>query len=320
MRPVIKSIVYLLLLAGLFFSCTPKKSTRPLSLWMEENGKVKILSTIAQVGDLVTAVGGERVDGWVLVPGDLDPHSYELVKGDGEKMGRADLIFYNGLGLEHGASLSALLRANPKAVSLGEAIRKRSPERTLAKGAVIDPHVWMDISLWKEGVQEIRERLSMIDPEGAPYFQERAEKLEMEMEEAHRSIYRSLQQVPSNQRYLVTSHDAFRYFARAYLRDPEEADWSNRVTSPEGLAPDGQLNPVDIQRSIEFLKEHQISVVFPESNISREAVKKIAAASREMGYEVRLCETPLYGDSPSGLKYLDMMRRNGEVLCEQLGK
>ncbi len=322
MRAIIKGIVFILLSGSLLlsYSCYKKKSSSPLALWMQDNGKVKVLSTIAQIGDLAAKVGGERVDGWVLVPGDLDPHSYELVKGDGEKVSRADLIFYNGLGLEHGAGLSALLHTSPKASAVGEAIRDAAPDQILQKDGIVDPHIWMDVSLWKKSVQQIANRLADADPAGAPYYRERAEGLEKEMERIHLSMYDLLQSVPSGKRYLVTSHDAFRYFARAYLADPEEADWSNRFTAPEGLAPDGQLNPIDIRHTIDFLKAHKISVVFPESNLSREAVAKIAASSRELGLDVRLCSQPLYGDSTSGLSYFEMMRRNADVLFQQLGQ
>lgn len=315
-----RAILFGFLALFFFNACSQKKSLNPLSKWMQDNGKIKVLSTIAQIGDLVASVGGERVDGWVLVPADLDPHSYELVKGDGEKISRADLIFYNGLGLEHGAGLSSLLHANHKAAALGEAIRDRSPERILKKDGIVDPHIWMDISLWKKGVGKIAERLSELDPEGAAYYRARAEMLEQKMEQVHAYMIDRLHKVPSEKRFLATSHDAFRYFSRAYLADPGESDWIDRFIAPEGLAPDGQLNPVDIRRTIEFLKAHHISVIFPESNISRDAVAKIAAASRELGLDVRLCSQPLYGDSTSGLSYFEMMKSNADVLAEQLGE
>ncbi len=318
MSAVIKNILSALLAVVLCVSCTQKKSLSPLAYWMSENGKIKVLSTIAQIGDLVDAVGGERVDSLVLVPGELDPHSYELVKGDGEKLLKADLIFYIGLGLEHGASLSALLKSSDKAIPVGDEIRRISPHEILEKDEVVDPHIWMDVSLWQKAVGRIAERLSKADPDGAEYYTARAALLEKEMESTHLYMRDRLQQIPSDRRFLVTSHDAFRYFARSYLAEPREKDWSRRFTAPEGLAPDGQLNPVDIRRAIDFLHKHRIRVVFPESNVSRDAVAKIASASREMGIEVLLCKKPLYGDSTGGLPYLEMMRSNAEVIAEHL--
>jgi manganese/zinc/iron transport system substrate-binding protein len=285
---------------------------------MEDNGKIKILSTIAQIGDLVEAIGGERIDSLVLVPGESDPHSYELVKGDGEKLTRADLIFYNGLGLEHGAGLADFLKSNPKAAPVGEAIRQLAPDRILEKDGVVDPHVWMDVSLWRQALNSITNQLIQIDPEGAEYYHARRALYEKEMESTHLYIRDLLHKVPAEKRYLVTSHDAFRYFTRSYLADPGEADWSRRFTAPEGLAPDGQLNPLDIRRAIEFLKAHGIRIVFPESNVSHDAIQKIATASREFGLKVAVCREPLYGDSTSGLSYLEMMRRNALTLSNHL--
>ncbi|HSX26825.1 MAG TPA: zinc ABC transporter substrate-binding protein [Chlamydiales bacterium] len=303
----------------LFFilaACNFKKPV--INHWMEENGKIKILSTTAQIGDLVFEIGGDRIDGAVLIQGELDPHSYELVKGDGEKLDRADAIFYNGLGLEHGASLSTRLRTIPKATAIGEEIQKRSPDRILKKGGAIDPHIWMDISLWMEGIDPVVERLSQVDPEGAAFYQEKGNALALKMEAAHSQIFDRLQSVPSEKRYLVTSHDAFHYFTRSYLANPGELNWADRFAAPEGLAPDGQLNPNDIQKIIDFIHRNAISVLFPESNVSRDSIKKIATAGREMGLEIRICSETLYGDSMSGLTYLEMMKRNADTIARYL--
>ena len=307
----LKKVILTLLAPLLFLGCGPSE-------WAHEDGKIKILSTTAQIGDLVRAIGGDRVDSWVLIRGDLDPHSYEMVKGDGERLNRADLIFYNGLGLEHGASLSSFLKASPKAMAIGEKIRALEPERILKKGEVVDPHIWMDISLWQKGITPIVEALSALEPEAAAGFRERGAILSGQMNAAHLEIRALLQTIPAERRYLVTSHDAFHYFTFSYLSESGEADWAKRFAAPEGLSPEGQLNPRDIQKIIDYLREKRISVVFPESNVSRDSIRKIAAAGRELGLEIRLSSDPLYGDSMSGLSYLEMMRRNGETLVKYL--
>jgi len=316
----IKNIFLMFLAVILFVGCSQKKSGDRLSDWMKTGGKVKILSTTGQIGDLVAAVGGERVHGLILIGAELDPHSYELVKGDGEKLARADIIFYNGLGLEHGASLSALLRSSSNGVALGEKIRLSRPERILYREKVLDPHIWMDVSLWKEAVQPILEALIAKDPEGAPYYTERAFQFVEEMDKTDLYVKNLLASVPKDKRYLVTSHDAFRYFTKAYLADLDDLDWAQRFTAPEGLAPDGQLNPMDIQNIINFLRVHHITVLFPESNVSRDSVMKIVSAGNELGLHLRLCRKPLYGDSLCGLSYLEMMRKNAEVISQHLAE
>lgn len=279
-----------------------------------DSDKKKIVCTIPQIGDLVQAIGGDRMECHILVRGELNPHSYELVKGDGDRIASADLVFYNGLGLEHGASVSSMIQSHPHAVALGDAIRQQHPDRVLTRGDTLDPHIWMDLSLWKEGIPTIVEALSSIDPEGAADFQKRAHELNKKIEEADQKIWTLLHQVPESQRYLVTSHDAFQYFTRRYLAEEGEADWSKRFAAPEGLAPDGQLSIADLRAIVEHLEEHQISVIFPESNVSRDSIRKIADVSR-----VRICKEALFGDSIRG-SYIDSMLKNGEILAKELGE
>lgn len=309
LKKVIFSLIFPLLAVG----CSAQNREESSS-----SSKLKILSTTAQVHDLVLEVGGERVEAKVLIRGDLDPHSYEIVKGDAEKLSASDLIFYNGLGLEHGASLSSYLHASDKAVAVGEKISQAHPNLILKRDQVIDPHIWMDISTWEKGVGPIVQALSEKDPEGAIYYKERGEALSAKMLEAHRDLYDLLQKIPEERRYLVTSHDAFRYFTRSYLAAPNDPNWEMRFAAPEGLAPEGQLNPKDIQKIIDFLKERKLQVLFPESNVSRDSIRKIASAAKELGLEIRICSDPLYGDAMSGFSYLEMMRKNGETLARCL--
>ena len=313
--------VWVAVFASMLVSCSKKEGRSTLlHHWMQESQELKILCTTAQIGDLVSEIGGSRIKTWVLIQGDLDPHSYELVKGDDEKILSADIVFYNGLNLEHGSSLSALLRGSPTSVALGDTIAKRFPEKILKRGSIVDPHLWMDISVWQLTLGPIVESLSSIDPEGASYYQTQADLLDQKMESAHREIREKLHQIPRDKRYLLTSHDAFRYFTRSYLADEGELHWQNRFAAPEGLAPDGQLSPVDIQRMIDFLRAYRISVLFPESNVSRDSIQKIASAGQELGLNIRVCREPLYGDSMSGLSYLEMMRKNGDVVARYLNE
>lgn len=314
----IKNIFFICLSFFLLTACSGSKSSDRLHQWMLENGKVKILSTTAQIGDLVAFVGGNRIDHLVLIKGNLDPHSYELVKGDGEKLSRADWIFFNGLGLEHGASLSSFLQSRPNTSALGDAIAKNFPHRILRKDSVSDPHLWMDVGLWKEAISLIEQQLAFMDPEGAVYYHENSSILKQAMETKHEQIYQLLHELPSEKRYVVTSHDAFRYFARSYLADPEEVDWEMRVAAPEGLAPDGQLSSFDIQHTIQFLKDHSVSVLFTESNVSKDAIQKVISSGKLMGLNLRICQEVLYGDAMGSLSYLEMMQHNADVLREWL--
>jgi manganese/zinc/iron transport system substrate-binding protein len=294
--------------------------------WFKENGKIKVLTTTAMIQDIVERVGGDRVDVISLITGELDPHSYQLVKGDAEKISRADLIFANGLGLEHGPSLHQQLENNPKAVPLGNWIMAKEPEIIVLLNGQIDPHIWMDISIWKKIVPYIVEFLSVQDPSHSQDFQRNGDTVLAEMDEAHRQIRLEMQAIPEEQRYLVTSHDAFNYFTRSYLatdREIVDGTWQQRFAAPEGLAPDSQLSAVHIKEILDHVKKYGIRVLFPESNVSKDSIRKIVSAGNEMGLVLIVSDVSLYADAmgapgSDGDTYIKMIQHNANTISGQI--
>jgi manganese/zinc/iron transport system substrate-binding protein len=317
--------ICLSLLGLITCGCQSQGNPSVLDTWARENKKVKVLSTTCMIDDLVAFVGGDRIDHLALIVGEMDPHSYELVKGDSEKFESAHVIFYSGLGLEHGASLHYQLKHHPHAFGLGDFLLAHYPEEIIEVEGQVDPHVWMDISLWSKTVDLIAKALTEADPEAEAFYLRNAEELQARMKEAHLRIYEDMQAVPQKKRYIVTSHDAFNYFTRAYLATPEEVaggSWRQRFDAPEGLAPEGQLGLVDIQQVIDHLKNCDVHVVFPESNVSRDSLKKIVCACTQTGFRVKIAPEVLYGDSmgpvgSSAATYLGMMQYDASVLKKQ---
>lgn len=308
------------------FACSEDSHVATATRWMKPNNKVKVLSTIAMIGNLVDQVGGEHIDNLILIKGELDPHSYQLVKGDDEKFAFADIILYNGLGLEHGPSLQKLLYKNPKSIGLGDEIQKKHPELILQYQGQTDPHIWMDASLWAKTVPDIVKALSEKDPEHAAYYSSNGEKLIEEMNQVHQKTRAQLMQVPDEKRFLVTSHDAFNYFTRAYLASEEEQqknNWQKRFAAPEGLAPESQLSATDIQNIINHLSTYGIHVLFPESNISKDSIRKILSAGKEKELDLYISTEFLYGDAmgppgSAGDSYLKMIEHNAKTIANCL--
>ncbi len=322
-----KPFIFLLVLLAFFSACSNNDGLQQRNqLWRERNNKIKVLSTTAIIDDLVKQIGGEYIDSIALIKEDLDPHSYQLVKGDDEKMAFADIIFFHGLGLEHGPSLQQYLYTSPKAVSLGNKIQEGSPELILHEKGQVDPHIWMDISLWRRAVPFIVDTLSNHSPTHAAFFSENGSRLMDDMDALHGEIRKKLQGIPSEKRYLVTSHDAFNYFTRAYLAEEGEEDhqsWRMRFAAPEGLAPESQLSSTDIQYIIDHLAEYNIHVLFPESNVSQDSIRKIIQAGRENGLDLKIATTYLYGDAmgqpgSDGDTYFKMMQHNATTIEKYL--
>lgn len=323
------SLISILFVCFLFLlSCSGERTLRQKEWqkWIQDNDKVKVLSTTAMIHDLVKHVGGEYVDSLTLIQGSLDPHSYQMVKGDDEKFAYADIIFHNGLGLEHGPSMHQHLTHNPKAVALGDALERQDPSAIIYIDGEKDPHIWMDISLWEKMVPFIVEALSQKDSIHAQEFNANAESLRQEMARVHHEVRETLHQIPADKRYLVTSHDAFNYFSRAYLSEDGEIEtdeWRKRFDAPEGLAPESQLSATDIRKMIDYMKKYHIQLLFPESNVSRDSIKKILQAGREQGLNLQIACCPLYGDAmgepgSEADSYLKMIKHNAKMLVQHM--
>ncbi len=316
----------LLLLTGCALKQAGKEHRQQLQSWMAPNGKLKVLATTGMISDIVQEIGGDNIDTYTLIQGDLDPHSYQLVKGDDEKLAYADLVLYSGLGLEHGPSLHNYLHDNPKAYPVGDQIAKLHPGRILTYDNVVDPHVWMDLSLWKYTIPYISQLLSEKDPAHAEGYRLRAQKLFNQFDQVDQEVRSMLQELPENRRYLVTSHDAFNYFTRRYLATDEEVEngqWQDRFAAPEGLSPESQLSAHEIQAIIDHLQVYGIETLFPESNLSRDSIRKIVSAGKEKGLELKVNEVPLYGDAMGpqgspGESYIGMIRHNAKTIYDNL--
>jgi manganese/zinc/iron transport system substrate-binding protein len=307
------------------WSCSSERNAG-FRTWIENNGKIKVLSTTAMINDLVQQIGKDHVDTLTLIQGQLDPHSYQLVKGDDEKLVFAQLIFYNGLGLEHGPSLYYHLSDNPKAIALGDQIEQQDPSSIIYVQGQKDPHIWMDISLWNKAVPVIVEALSKKDPAHAAEFRANGAALQQTLLQAHEQIKSIVHSAPEQNRYLVTSHDAFNYFTRAYLAPDNERHnglWEKRFAAPEGLAPESQLSTTDIRSIIDHMQKYHIKLLFSESNVSQDSIKKILQAGRERGLDLKIACCPLFSDamgppSSEADTYTKMLLYNAKMITRYM--
>lgn len=322
-----KSFWYLIVL--LLFGCVTQRGVereKQRQIWFQDNGKLKVLNTTPIINDMIKRIGGEFIDTTSLIEGALDPHSYQLVKGDNEKLLFADVIFYNGLNLEHGPSLYHYLLDNPKAFSLGDTIDSQNPDCIIVINGQKDPHIWMDPNIFSKSIPFIVHILSQKDPVHAADYAKNGQQLQNELISLDAEIKRIINILPPGERYLVTSHDAFNYFTKAYLALPEEVTtntWRERFAAPEGLAPESQLSSVDIREIVNHLKRYHIHVVFSESNVSQDSLRKVVDAAHSEEFDVSIVHFPLYGDAmgekgSNGDSYFKMLTYDARLLAEYL--
>ncbi|EPP35611.1 periplasmic solute binding family protein [Chlamydia ibidis] len=272
------------------------------------------------IHDCVVRIVGDKIHTLVLIDGSIDPHAYEMVKGDEDKMVISQLIFCNGLGLEHSASLRRHLENNDKVINIGENLINNGAFSPLQEDGCYDPHIWTDISIWREGVREIADALIKKFPEWEDEFVRNRDTLLDEMYRLDLWAKKCLSSIPAENKYLVSGHNAFGYFTRRYLAAEEEiADnsWKKRCISPEGLSPEAQISIRDIMLVVDYIHKNNVQVIFPEDTLNQDALKKIAACLKK-GHSVRLSKNPLYSDNVKQ-DYFNTFKHNVSIITEELG-
>lgn len=275
-----------------------------------DNQKPKVISTSTIIADLTARVGGEEIDHQdILKPGD-DPHVYEPVPADSVALEKADLILYNGYNLEPG--LIKMINSTgikAKKVAVGEAITPLQLEKEGQK--VPDPHVWGSAKNGIIMVEKIRDQLIELSPEDKEIFTANAAQLIRELENLDRWITAAIETIPPSQRQLVTTHDAFQYYAHAY---------GLKVAGTLiGISTEEQPSAQTVKNLADAIKNLQVPAIFAETTINPTLITTVAA---EAG--VKLAPQQLYSDSigavgTRGDSYVKMLRENTRSIVESLG-
>ncbi|MBM7621447.1 manganese/zinc/iron transport system substrate-binding protein [Bacillus tianshenii] len=280
----------------------------------EESDKLKVTTTIAQIGDIVANVGGEHVEVESLMGPGIDPHLYQASQGDIGKLSKADIIFYNGLHLEGkmGDILEKMSKDKPT-VAVGEKI----PEELLLTAdddaKKKDPHVWFDITLWIHAVEAVTETLVEQDKENAETYEENAANYIKDLKELDAYGKEQIASIPEESRVLVTAHDAFKYFGEAYGME---------VTGLQGLSTDAEFGLRDVQSIIDLLVERNVKAVFVESSISEDSINAVVKGAESRGHTV-VIGGELYSDAmgEAGTEtgtYLGMFKHNIDTIVNAL--
>jgi manganese/zinc/iron transport system substrate-binding protein len=277
--------------------------------------KLDVVATTGMIADAVRQVGGERVNVEALMGPGVDPHLYRQTRTDIVRMTRADVVVWHGLYLE--AQLEEFftgLAKRKKVVALAERLDKaRLLEHEEYKGR-FDPHVWMDPKLWRDVVIAAREALSDLDPAGKPVFEASAARHLAEIDRLTAYSERVLASVPTAARVLVTAHDAFNYFGRAY---------GFEVLGIQGISTESEAGLKQIEALVTTLVERKVKAVFVESSVADRNVKALIEGAAARGWTVEI-GGELYSDAmgESGSyegTYIGMIDHNVSTIARALG-
>jgi len=269
--------------------------------------KIKAIASFSILGDMVSQVGGDRVDVIALVGPDGDAHVYEPTPADAKNLAAANILFVNGLGFEGWMDrLEKSSGFKGKVVVASTGVTPRQMVEDEKK--ITDPHAWQSLANGKLYVANMRDGLIAVDPEGKAIYETNAAKYLDEIVKEETVVKETLAKLPEERRKIITSHDAFGYFGAAYGLE---------VIAPEGVSTESEASAKDVAKIIRQIKAEKVPAVFMENITDHRLLDQIA---KETGAKIG---GTLYTDAlsqPSGPAgtYLDMFRNNIETLSEAL--
>lgn len=275
---------------------------------------LRVTCTTGIIGDAVAEIGGNYVEVTSLMGPGVDPHLYKASQGDLARLSEADINMYNGLHLE-GKMTDVLVKmasrvpTYPVTDTIDESLLREPPE---FDGAY-DPHVWFDVSLWREVAKRIHAILVEHQPLHRNYFDGRAASYQQKLTQLDAYARTEIARIPAENRILVTAHDAFGYFGRAYDID---------VVGIQGISTSSEYGLQDLDKLVDMLVERNVRAVFVETSVSHRSIEALIAGAEGKGHTVHL-GGELYSDAlgeagtPAGT-YTGMVKHNVDTIVEAL--
>jgi len=280
----------------------------------ETDRPLTIVATTNLVADVARSVAGEHAEVQALMGPGVDPHLYKASEGDVRRLAEADLILYNGLHLEGKMAdiLVKMARGRP-VVALGEGIPEESLREPPEFAGQYDPHVWFDVSLWRQTLPVVAEELAALDPDHAADYRANADRYAAELAALDAWVEERIASLPPERRVLITAHDAFGYFGRRY---------GMQVVGIQGISTLAEAGLQDIERVVDLVVDSEVPAIFVESSVPRRTVEAVQGAVRSRGRELAI-GGELFSDSlgaagsPEGT-YPGMVRHNVGTIVEAL--
>ena len=266
--------VITVLLAG----CSAESATAPTTF--TGSAPMRVTCTVAMLGDLVARIGGDRVQVENLMGPGTDPHLYRAVPSDRRTLELSDLVLYCGHHLEGNLGPTfAAFRSQVRTVAICEQVDSALLLADEETPHSYDPHLWFDVELWSTVAQLVCDELSVFDSANAEEYAERTLQLRGELAELHTNVKGAVVSIPSEQRVMITAHDAFRYFGRAY---------GVEVMGIQGLSTADEAGVRRIRTLVDLIVERKIAAVFVESTIAEDNVRALIEGCKARGHALKI--------------------------------
>ena len=276
--------------------------------------KKVVTVTTSFLYDMVDNLVGDKVEKELIIPAGEDPHLYTAKPQDLEKLKKADLVLYHGLHFE--GKMVDVLEKKGSAVS--RTFKKEDIGEMEENGKVIiDPHFWFDLKLYKEATKNAAEDLIKLLPDQKESIEKNLESYTAKLDKLDSENKEKISSIPESSRYLITPHDAFNYFSRAY---------NIPVKAPQGVSTDSEVANKDIEDTVNFIVDHKIKAIFAESTTDPARMEKLKESVKAKGFDVKVVSgegNELFSDSlaplgQAGDNFIDMYKHNVDLIVENL--
>lgn len=306
----------LIMLAVLIFvsSCSKNDNKDALDIRNQSKEKKVVTVTTSFLYDMVYNLVGDKVDRELIIPAGEDPHLYTAKPQDLEKIKKADLLLYHGLHFE--GKMVDVLEKRGSAVA--RSFKKEDVGEMEQDGKiVVDPHFWFNINLYKEATRNAAEDLEKLLPEEKENIEKNLKDYLAKLDDLDKENKEKINSIPESSRYLITPHDAFNYFSRAY---------NIPVKAPQGVSTDSEVANKDIEDTVNFIVKNKIKAIFAESTTDPMRMEKLKEAVNAKGFDVKVVSgqgKELFSDSlapegQAGDSYIDMYKHNVDLIVENL--
>ena len=282
-----------------------------LSAGADAADKVKAVASFSILGDMVSQVGGDRVEVVTLVGPDGDAHVYEPTPADAKNLTASQILFVNGLGFEgwmDRLEKSSGFKGKVVVASTGVKARTMVEEEGGKPETITDPHAWQSLANGKLYVGNIRDGLIAADPDGNSVYEANAAKYLGEIMQEDDAVKAALATLSKERRKIITSHDAFGYFGAACGLE---------VIAPEGVSTESEASAQDVAKIIRQIKAEKIPAVFMENITDHRLLDQIASETNAKIGGTLYTDALSGADGPAGT-YLDMFRHNVGTLTAAL--
>lgn len=312
--PVVAMLLALLFAIGCNGDATGSSSDQATGADGEARAH-RIVTTVGMITDIVRQVTGEHATVEGLMREGIDPHLYKPTRSDVIALSEADVVFYNGLMLE-GKMADTLLKIARDGRPVHAVTELISEDYVISDAQTdhYDPHVWMDVQGWMRAVQAVADAMSTFDPDRKATWDANAATYLRELELLDAYAREVIGSIPSEHRVLITAHDAFGYFGRAY---------NIEVRGIQGLSTESEAGINDINRLVDFLVERGIQAIFVESSVADKNVRALVEGALSRGHEVTI-GGELFSDAMGPADtwegtYIGMIDHNVTTIARALG-